>query len=452
MARKRIVIMGAAGRDFHNFNVVYRRDETVEVVAFTATQIPHIAGRLYPPELAGPLYAAGIPILSEDGLAGLIRESGIDEAVFSYSDVSHETVMHKASQVIGAGASFTLLGSAKTQLCSKVPVVAVCAVRTGSGKSQTARRVGEILRQQQKKLVVVRHPMPYGDLVAARVQRFAAYDDLKKHHCTIEEMEEYEPHLAAGNVVYAGVDYADILRRAEAEADVILWDGGNNDTPFFKPALLITVVDPHRAGHELRYHPGETNLRTADAVVINKMDTAPAEGVATVRENIRAVNPGAAVVEAASPVTVENPEAVRGKRVLVVEDGPTLTHGEMAYGAGVIAANAFGAAELVDPRPWAKGSIRNVYAQFPQIGRLLPAMGYGEEQVRELEATINAADCDAVVVGTPINLTRVLRLNKPAVRVQYRLQEIGETTLESVLKKIQWNADFRRIGADDCGL
>jgi len=436
MAKKRILILGAAGRDFHNFNVAYRDDASVEVAAFTAAQIPRIDGRMYPPELAGPLYPKGIPIRSENDLVPLIRDLSIDEAVFAYSDVSHETVMHKASMVIGAGASFTLLGGARTLIASKKPVVAVCAVRTGAGKSQTTRRVSEILKARGKRIVVIRHPMPYGDLVKQRVQRFAAYADLDRHACTIEEREEYEPHLDMGNVVYAGVDYGDILREAEKEADVILWDGGNNDTPFYRPDLLITVVDPHRPGHELSYHPGEVNLRTADVIVINKIDTAPPEGVETVRRNVRSVNPNALVVEAASPLAVERPEAIRGKRVLVVEDGPTLTHGEMPYGAGVIAAEKFGAREIVDPRPWAAGLIREVYEKYPRIGILLPAMGYGEEQVRDLEATIAAADCDSVVIGTPIDLTRILRIDKPTARVRYSLKETGEPTLEQALTKI----------------
>ncbi|MDM7925932.1 MAG: cyclic 2,3-diphosphoglycerate synthase [bacterium] len=435
MAKKRILILGAAGRDFHNFNVVFRGDASVEVVAFTATQIPRIDGRMYPPELAGPLYPKGIPIRSENDLVTLIRELAVDEAVFAYSDVSHETVMHKASAVVGAGAAFTLLGGNRTMLRSKKPVVAVCAVRTGSGKSQTTRRVSEILKAKGRRVVVVRHPMPYGDLVKQRVQRFAAYADLDRHECTIEEREEYEPHIDMGNVVYAGVDYGDILAEAEKEADVILWDGGNNDTSFYKPDLLITVVDPHRAGHEVAYHPGEINLRTADVVVINKMDTAPAEGIGTVRRNIQSANPGATVIEAASPLTVERPEAIKGKRVLVIEDGPTLTHGEMPYGAGVIAAKKFGAAEIVDPRPWAAGLIREVYEKYPKIGTLLPAMGYGEEQVRDLEATVAAADCDSVVIGTPIDLSRVMRIDKPSARVRYRLQEIGTPTLDQVLGK-----------------
>ena len=435
MVRKRIIIMGAAGRDFHDFNVCYREDASVEVIGFTATQIPNIEGRQYPAELAGKLYPEGIPIYPESDLIVLIPTKSIDEVVFAYSDISHDYIMHRACMVTGAGASFTLLGADKTMIKSKVPVVAVCAVRTGSGKSQTTRRVSEILRAKGRKVVAVRHPMPYGDLAAQKVQRFATYEDLKKNKCTIEEMEEYEPHLVMGNIVYAGVDYGEILRQAEKEADVVLWDGGNNDTPFYKPDLLITVADPHRPGHELAYFPGEVNFRTADVIVINKMETAGREGIQTVRQNIRAVNPNAVVVEAASPLSVDKPELIRGKRVLVVEDGPTLTHGEMLYGAGVIAAEKYGASEIIDPRPWAKGTIRETYVKYPKTGKLLPAMGYGERQVKDLEATINAADCDTVVIGTPIDLTKVIRLNKPAVRVLYRLQEIGEPTLTQVLEK-----------------
>jgi predicted GTPase len=435
MVRKRIIIMGAAGRDFHNFNVCYRDDASVEIVGFTATQIPNIDGRRYPAELAAGLYPEGIPIYPESELVTLIREKSIDEVVFAYSDVSHEYVMHRACMVTGAGASFVLLGADKTMIKSKVPVIAVCAVRTGSGKSQTTRRVSEILRAKGRKVVAVRHPMPYGDLAAQKVQRFADYADLKRNKCTIEEMEEYEPHIMMGNIVYAGVDYGEILRRAEQEADVVLWDGGNNDTPFYKPDLLITVADPHRPGHELAYYPGEVNFRTADVIVINKMETAGREGIRTVRENIRSVNPKAVVVEAASPLSVDKPELIRGKRVLVVEDGPTLTHGEMLYGAGVIAAEKYGASEIVDPRPWAKGTIRGTFDKYPKTGKLLPAMGYGEQQVHDLEATINAAECDAVVIGTPIDLLKVVRINKPAVRVLYRLQEIGEPTLTQVLER-----------------
>jgi len=435
MSRKRIIIMGAAGRDFHDFNVCYREDASVEVVGFTATQIPNIEGRRYPAELAGKLYPEGIPIYPESELVSLIRSKSIDEVVFAYSDVSHDYIMHRACVVTGVGASFTLLGADKTMIKSKVPVIAVCAVRTGSGKSQTTRRVSEILRDKGRRIVAVRHPMPYGDLAAQKVQRFATYEDLKKNKCTIEEMEEYEPHIMMGITVYAGVDYGEILRQAEKEADVVLWDGGNNDTPFYKPDLLITVADPHRPGHELAYYPGEVNFRTADVIVINKMETAGREGIQTVRQNIRAVNPNAVVVEAASPLSVDKPELIRGKRVLVVEDGPTLTHGEMLYGAGAIAAEKYGASEIIDPRPWAKGTIRETYDKYPKTGKLLPAMGYGERQVFDLEATINAADCDTVVIGTPIDLTKVIHLNKPAVRVHYRLQEIGEPTLTQVLEK-----------------
>jgi len=435
MTRKRLLIMGAAGRDFHDFNVCYRDDASVEVVGFTATQIPNIEGRRYPADLAGKHYPEGIPIYPESDLVRLIREKDIEEVVFAYSDVSHEYIMHRACVVTGAGASFTLLGADRTMLRSRVPVIAVCAVRTGSGKSQTTRRVSEILRAKGRKVVAVRHPMPYGDLTAQKVQRFATYEDLKKNRCTIEEMEEYEPHLMMGNIVYAGVDYGEILRQAEKEADVVLWDGGNNDTPFYRPDLLITVADPHRPGHELAYYPGEVNFRTADVIVINKMETAGREGIQTVRQNIRSVNPKAVVVEAASPLSVDKPELIRGKRVLVVEDGPTLTHGEMLYGAGVIAAEKYNASEIVDPRPWAKGTIRETYDKYPRTGKLLPAMGYGEQQVKDLEATINAAECDAVVIGTPIDLMKVIRINKPAVRVVYRLQEIGEPTLAQVLEK-----------------
>ncbi len=434
MAKKRIVIMGAAGRDFHNFNVFYRGDAAVEVVAFTAAQIPNIEGRLYPPELAGPLYPKGIPIHPESELVSLIRNQAVNEVVFAYSDLSHEAIMHKASMVVGEGAAFTLLGQNQTMLKSGVPVIAICAVRTGCGKSQTTRRVSDILKKKGRKIVVVRHPMPYGDLAKEKVQRFGVYGDLRKHHCTIEEMEEYEPHLAVGNVVYAGVDYGEILRLAEKEADVILWDGGNNDTSFYKTDLLITVVDPHRPGHELSYYPGEVNLRCADVIVINKMDTASLEGIETVRRNVRAVNPGAVVVEAASPLSVEHPEVIRGKRVLVVEDGPTLTHGEMPYGAGVIAAEKFGAAAIVDPRPWAVGGIKETFEKYPGIGTLLPAMGYWDEQIRDLEKTINAVDCDAVVIGTPFNIGRLVRIDKPVAVVTYAHADLpGEQGLAAVV-------------------
>ena len=433
MPRIRVLIMGAAGRDFHNFNVFFRSREGYEVVAFTATQIPNIEGRVYPPELAGPLYPQGIPIYPEEGLTELIGKEKIDEVVFAYSDVPHEYVMHKASQVLAAGADYRLMGANSTMLESTEPVIAVCAVRTGSGKSQTTRRVADILLEMGKKVVVVRHPMPYGDLVKQTCQRFAQYEDLDRHDCTIEEREEFEPHIDRGVVVYAGVDYEKILREAEKEADVILWDGGNNDLPLFRPDLHLVVVDPHRAGHESRYHPGEANLRMADAVVINKIDTADLANIAAVRENVMNINPGAIVIEAASPITVADPEAIRGKRVLVIEDGPTLTHGEMAYGAGVVAARRFCAAEIIDPRPYAVRSILDTFERYPTTGALLPAMGYGQKQVAELEETINATPCDMVIVGTPIDLRRVLRIEHPAQRVRYELQEVGEPTLEDAL-------------------
>jgi len=426
--------MGAAGRDFHNFNVYFRGNEAYEVVAFTATQIPNIEGRVYPPELAGPGYPDGIPIYPESQLPELIEELSVDQVVFGYSDVSHEYVMHRASMVLAAGADFRLMGWKGTMLEAKVPVISVCAVRTGSGKSQTSRRVSDLLREMGKKVVVIRHPMPYGDLREQVCQRFTSYEDLDRYKCTIEEREEYEPHLDRGMVVYAGVDYEKILREAEQEADVILWDGGNNDLPFYKPDLHIVVADPHRAGHEVAYHPGEANLRLADVVVINKIDTADLENVTTVRENVRAINPNAVIIEAASPIFVEDPAAIRGKRVLVVEDGPTLTHGEMAYGAGIVAAKRFGASEIVDPRPYAVGSIIETFEKYPQTGPLLPAMGYGERQIEELEQTINATPCDLVIVATPIDLRRVLkRIAHPMDRVRYELQEIGQPTLKEVL-------------------
>ncbi|MGQ9560047.1 MAG: cyclic 2,3-diphosphoglycerate synthase [Candidatus Oleimicrobiaceae bacterium] len=434
--KKRVIIMGAAGRDFHNFNMYFRDCEDYEVVAFTATQIPDIEGRFYPPELAGPLYMRGIPIFPESDLARLIIDKKVDLVVFSYSDVSHEYVMHKAAIVNAAGADFCLLGARATMLQSKVPVVAICAVRTGCGKSQTTRRVADILRRMGKRVVIVRHPMPYGDLRKQRVQRFATYDDLDRHECTIEEREEYEPHLDRGTVVYAGVDYAAILAEAEKEAEVILWDGGNNDIPFFRPQLHITVVDPLRAGHEVTYYPGETNLRMADVVVINKETTAAFEDIESVRANIMDVNPRAIVVDAASPIALDKPELVRGRRVLVVEDGPTLTHGEMSYGAGVVAAQKYGARELVDPRPFLKGSLVATFDKYPDIGTLLPAMGYGQRQIKDLQATINACDCDTVIIGTPIDLRRVVRIKHPAVRVRYELQEIGSPTLEEIIAQV----------------
>ena len=430
----RTIIMGAAGRDFHNFNVYFRNNPDYEVVAFTATQIPDIEGRTYPKELAGSLYPAGIPIYAESDLVKLIQEKQADQVIFAYSDVSHETVMHKASTVLAAGADFRLMGTQTTQVKSTKPVVSVCAVRTGSGKSQTTRRVSLILRGMGYKVAAVRHPMPYGDLVKQAVQRYAAYSDLDKYACTIEEREEYEPHLDNGIIVYAGVDYERILRQAEQEVDIILWDGGNNDFPFYVSDLKIVVADPHRPGHEISYHPGETNARQADVFVINKVDTASGENVVTVRNNLNAVNPQAVVIEAASPLFVDQPEAIRGKRVLVIEDGPTLTHGEMAYGAGWVAARRFGAAEIIDPRPYAVRSIKATYEKYPKTGPILPAMGYGEAQTRDLEETIRNADADLVIIATPIDLKRIVKIDKPSQRVRYELQEIGKPTLEDVLK------------------
>ena len=433
MAKTHVLIMGAAGRDFHNFNVFFRGNPDYHVVAFTATQIPNIEGRVYPAELAGPEYPEGIPIYPEEELDRLIADLRVEVVVFAYSDVSHEYVMHKASQVLAAGADYWLMGGAHTMLKSTRPVVSIGAARTGSGKSQTTRRVCDLLRERGFRVVVVRHPMPYGNLVEQACQRFATYEDLDRYRCTIEEREEYEPHLDRGIVVYAGVDYEAILRAAEKEADVIVWDGGNNDLPFFQPDLHIAVVDPHRAGHEIAYHPGEASVRLADAIVINKVDTADLANIARVRENLSKVNPHATLVEAASPIFTEDPNALRGKRVLVVEDGPTLTHGEMAYGAGIVAAKRFGAAEIVDPRPYAVGSIRETFRKYPQTGPLLPAMGYGEQQIQELEETINAVPCDLVVVATPIDLRRVVRIQHPTQRIRYELQEIGRPTLADVL-------------------
>lgn len=430
----RTLIMGAAGRDFHNFNVYFRDNPGYQVVAFTATQIPNIEGRRYPEELAGKLYPGGIPIYPENELVHLIKDLKVDQVVFAYSDVSHEYVMHKASQVLAAGADFRLMGLESTQLKSSKPVISICAVRTGSGKSQTTRRVSLILREMGLKVAAIRHPMPYGDLVKQSVQRFADYSDLDKHECTIEEREEYEPHLDNSVIVYAGVDYEKILRAAEEEVDVILWDGGNNDFSFYKEDLSIVVVDPHRAGHEVRYHPGETNVRHADVFVINKVDTAGPDAVVEVRENLRQLNPSATVIEGASPLFVDDPAAIQGKRVLVIEDGPTLTHGEMTYGAGWVAARRFGAAEIVDPRPYAVGSIITTYEKYSGTGPILPAMGYGEEQTRDLEKTIDNADVDLVISATPIDLNRVLKVNKPMQRVRYELQEIGHPTLEDILK------------------
>jgi len=433
MSKTRVLIMGAAGRDFHNFNTVFRDNPAYQVVAFTATQIPDIEGRLYPPELAGPLYPQGIPIYPENDLAALIRQQAIDEVVFAYSDVSHEYVMHKASLVLAAGADYRLIGPRLTMLKSSKPVVGVGAVRTGCGKSQTTRAVSRALRKLGYRVAVVRHPMPYGDLARQAVQRFASYDDLDRHEATIEEREEYEPHIDSGVVVFAGVDYERILREAEREADIVLWDGGNNDLPFYAPDLYFVLVDPHRPGHEQSYHPGETNLRMADVVIINKIDTADQAGVQQVRASIRALNPAATVIDAASPIFVDDPAAIHGKRVLVVEDGPTLTHGEMAYGAGVVAAQRFGAAELVDPRPYAVRSIAETFAKYPNTGTLLPAMGYGEGQRADLEETIRATPCDLVIVATPIDLSRVIALDKPAQRVRYELQELGQPTVYDLL-------------------
>lgn len=435
MSKTRVLIMGAAGRDFHNFNMFYRENDTCEVVAFTATQIPDIEGRTYPPELAGPLYPQGIPIYDEQELTELIKEQAIDEVVFAYSDVSHEYVMHKASQVLAAGADYRLIGTKHSMLTSSKPVVGVGAVRTGSGKSQTTRAVSDALRALGYRVAVVRHPMPYGDLAKQAVQRFETGADLDKHNVTIEEREEYEPHLDRGTVVFAGVDYERILRQAEAEADIVLWDGGNNDQPFFRPDLYVVIVDPLRPGHEQSYHPGEANLRMADVVVINKIDSAPPEGVLAVRESIRALNPGATVIDAASPIFVEGGADIRGKKVLVIEDGPTLTHGEMTYGAGVVAARRFGAAELVDPRPYAVGSIAATFEAYPATGTLLPAMGYGDQQRADLEETIRRTPCDLVIVATPIDLSRVVTLDKPWRRVRYELQELGNPTLAEVLEE-----------------
>jgi len=434
MSPIRTIIMGAAGRDFHNFNVAFRDNSDYEVVAFTATQIPDIEGRTYPAQLAGSRYPAGIPIYAENDLVRLIKELQAEQVVFAYSDVPHQTVMHKASLVLATGADFKLMGTHTTQIKSTKPVVSVCAVRTGSGKSQTTRRVSLILRDMGYKVAAIRHPMPYGDLVKQAVQRFANYKDLDIHECTIEEREEYEPHIDNDVIVYAGVDYERILRQAEQEVDIVLWDGGNNDFPFYVSDLQIVVADPHRPGHEVSYHPGETNSRAADVFVINKVDTADAKDVLTVRENLRSVNPGATIIEAASPLFVDDPSAIQGKRVLVIEDGPTLTHGEMAYGAGWVAAQRFGAAEIIDPRPYAVGSIKATYAKYPTTGKVLPAMGYGETQTRELEETINAIDCDMVIIGTPIDLKRIIKINKPAQRVRYELQENGQPTLEDILK------------------
>ena len=436
MERKNVIIIGAAGRDFHNFNTYYRGNGTYNVVAFTAAQIPDIDGRKYPAELAGELYPDGIPIYPQEQLPELVKEHQVDECVFAYSDVSYDTVMGMSAIVNAAGASFTLLGPNQTMLKSKKPVISVCAVRTGTGKSQTSRKVIEILLEQGLKVIAVRHPMPYGDLNAQRVQRFANVEDLKKHNCTIEEMEEYEPHVARGNIVYAGVDYAEILAAAENDpdgCDVILWDGGNNDFSFFNADLAINVLDPHRPGHELKYYPGEVNLRTSDVNIINKVDSAEKAAVQTVEYNIKATNPDSTIIKAESAITVDQPDSIAGKRVLIVEDGPTLTHGEMKLGAGTVAAERLGAKEIVDPRPYAAGTLKNTLNKYDHIGNVLPAMGYGEQQLQDLEDTINQADCDAVIIGTPIDLSRVISINKPTTRVHYDLNEIDGPDLNEVL-------------------
>ena len=434
MTRKNVIIIGAAGRDFHNFNTYYRDNDTYNVVAFTAAQIPDIDGRKYPAELAGKLYPSGIPIYAQDDLQKLIKDLDVDICAFSYSDLSYQEVMAVGAIVNDAGADFIMIGPKYTQIKSTKPVIAVGAVRTGCGKSQTSRRIIELLMEKGLKVVAIRHPMPYGDLVAQKVQRFATVEDLAKHKCTIEEMEEYEPHVVRGNVIYAGVDYEAILREAEKEADVILWDGGNNDFAFYKPDLMITVVDPHRPGHELNYYPGEVTLRQADVVVINKMDSSSPENIQIVRENIEKVNSKAIVVDGASPLTVHNPELIKGKRVLVVEDGPTLTHGHMKLGAGTVAARKYGAKELVDPRPFLVGRLKETFDIYPNIGSLLPAMGYGKQQIEDLEKTINNTDCDSVVIATPIDLNRIIKIKKPTTKVDYDLQEIGKPDLKDVLE------------------
>ena len=430
---EKVIIMGAAGRDFHNFNIYFRENPRYKVIAFTATQIPSIEGRLYPPELAGDSYPDGIPIYPESQLAELIKENQVDLVAFSYSDVPYSDVMHMSSIVMAEGADFILIGATYTMLKSNKPILSVCAVRTGCGKSQTTREVCRIIRKQNKKVVVIRHPMPYGDLRAQIVQRFSSYDDFDKYKCTIEEREEYEPLVAQGIVVYAGVDYAKILKAAEEEADFIIWDGGNNDTPFYRPDIHIVLFDPHRAGHELRYYPGETNMRMADIAVINKVNTASPDQIEQVRNNIEQYAPKAEIVLANSPVIVSNPDLIKGKRVVVVEDGPTITHGEMPYGAGVIAAKTYEASEIVDPRPYAVGSIRETYEKYPRTGSLLPAMGYTQAQINDLEQTINNVDCDLVLFATPIQLTRIVNLNKPAIRVIYEYQDHEQPTLEEAL-------------------
>ncbi len=434
MSAKKVLIMGAAGRDFHNFNTYFRDNADYQVVAFTATQIPGIDERIYPAELAGDLYPDGIPIRAEADLDALIKEHSVEQVIFAYSDISHETVMHKASQVLAAGADFRLMGLDNTLLKSRRPVISVCAARTGSGKSQTSRAIVTELTAMGQRVVAIRHPMPYGNLIRQRVQRFAEYDDLDEYETTIEEREEYEPYIDVGAVVYAGVDYEAILRKAEEEADIIIWDGGNNDLPFIKPDLHIVVLDPHRPGHEMRYYPGETNVRMADVIVINKVDTVDYANILQVRKNLQIINPGAQVLEAASPLIVTEGESLRGKRVIVVEDGPTTTHGEMKYGAGYIAAQRYGA-HVIDPRPFAVGSIAETFAKYPHVQDIVPAMGYGDAQMRDLEATINQSDADLVVSGTPIDLTRILNVNLPILRVRYELQLIGSVTLRALLEQ-----------------
>jgi predicted GTPase len=436
MKKRRTIIMGAAGRDFHNFNVFYKDNEGYEVVAFTATQIPNIADRKYPSELAGRLYPDGIPIYDEKELTGLIKEYKVDDVVFSYSDVPHEYVMHKASEVQAAGANFIILGAEQTMLKSKVPVIAVCAVRTGCGKSAATRRICQILKEAGKKVVAIRHPMPYGDLVKQKAQRFETYEDLTLHDCTIEEMEEYEPHIEQGTIVYAGVDYEAILRKAENEADIIIWDGGNNDLPFYKPDVHITLVDPHRPGHEVTFYPGETNLILADIIIISKEEYADAENIIKVKENIKKTNPNASIIDASLHITVENLERIKGRRVLAVEDGPTVTHGGMTYGAAVMAAREYGASILVDPRPFAFGSIKETFNKYPDINNLLPAMGYDRKQILELEETINQTDCDIVITGTPIDLGRIIKINKPIVRAKYELQELIKPGLSDIIQAL----------------
>lgn len=438
MTRKNIIIIGAAGRDFHNFNRFYRDKEEFNVVAFTAAQIPDIDGRKYPAELAGKFYPGGIPVYAEKDLPALIKDLNVECCVFSYSDIPYQKVMALSAIVNAAGANFTILGTRGTQIKSSKPLIAVGAVRTGCGKSQTSRRIVELLMKKGLRVVAIRHPMPYGDLKSQKVQRFAEIDDLKRHKCTIEEMEEYEPYIIRGNVIYAGVDYEAILHEAEQDpkgCDVILWDGGNNDFPFYVPDLMVTVTDPHRAGHELNYYPGEVTLRIADVVVINKIDSADPESVRMVRQNIEKVNPRAVVIDGASPIKVDEAKVIRGKRVLVIEDGPTLTHGEMKMGAGILAAQKFGASEIIDPRPFVVGKIKETFSIYPEIGTLIPAMGYGEQQLRDLEKTINNTDCDSVIIGTPIDLKRIIDIKKPSTRVYYELQEIGKPDFEEVLEE-----------------